>query len=85
MELFPAASGANLRLISSTRIPRDDPEVLRIAAGDHRILVTHDFQTMPSHFANFLIEEGDSPGVFLVKQRTAIGSVVEALLLVWAA
>jgi hypothetical protein len=40
---------------------------------------------MPGHFASFLIEKGDSPGVFLVKQRTAIGSVVEALLLIWAA
>ncbi len=62
-----------------------DPEVLRIAADDDRILVTHDFQTMPGHFANFLMEKGESPGVFLVKQRTAIGRVVEALLLVWAA
>lgn len=31
-----------------------DPELLARAAGDGRILVTHDRRTMPAHFANFI-------------------------------
>ena len=31
-----------------------DPDVLRIAAEQDRILVSHDFKTMPRHFAHFL-------------------------------
>lgn len=45
-----------------------DPEVLRIAAGQGRILVSHDFKTLPGHFAEFLQANGFSPGVLLVKQ-----------------
>ena len=62
-----------------------DPSVLKFAAEQDRILVTHDYQTMPVHFAAFLLEAGQTPGVFLVKQGTNIGAVIEALLLIWAA
>jgi len=53
------------------RVP--DPEVLRIAAEQERILVSHDFKTMPNHFGQFLQTSGYSPGVFLVKQHAPIG------------
>ncbi len=49
-----------------------DPDVLGIAASQGRILVTHDFRTMPKHFAEFLAAGGSSPGVFLVKQQTPL-------------
>jgi len=62
-----------------------DPEVLALAAKQGRVLVTHDFQTMPRHFCDFLTAHGSSPGVFLVKQRTPIADVIEALVLVWVA
>lgn len=62
-----------------------DPDVLAIAAEQRRILVTHDFQTMPKHFGEFLAERGSSPGVFLVKQRTPVADVIDALVLIWAA
>jgi predicted nuclease of predicted toxin-antitoxin system len=62
-----------------------DPDVLAIAAEQNRILVTHDFRTMPEHFAEFLEARGSSPGVFLVKQRTPLAQVIEALVLVWSA
>ncbi len=62
-----------------------DPEVLRIAAEQDRILVSHDFKTMPHHFAEFLLATGSSPGVFLVKQHSPIGPVIEELLLIWSA
>ncbi len=75
---FLSANAANLEGIG-------DPEVLVLAAEQDRILVTHDFQTMPWHFAGFLRTGRSSPGVFLVKQRTPIASVIEALVFVWAA
>lgn len=77
MDFLPARV-ANLEGVS-------DPEVLALAAEQDRILVTHDFQTMPRHFADFLQTEGSSPGVFLVKQRAPLADVIEALVLAWAA
>ena len=62
-----------------------DPDVLGIAASQGRILVTHDFRTMPKHFAEFLAAGGSSPGVFLVKQQTPLATVIEGLVLVWTA
>jgi len=62
-----------------------DPDVLGIAASQGRILVTHDFRTMPKHFAEFLAAGGSSPGVVLVKQQTPLASVIEGLVLVWTA
>lgn len=62
-----------------------DPEVLAIAAEQDRILVSHDFQTMPLHFGRFLQARGSSPGVFLVQQYSPVGAVIEELVLVWAA
>ena len=64
---------------------KSDPDVLGIAASQGRILVTHDFRTMPKHFAEFLAAGGSSPGVFLVKQQTPLASVIEDLVLVWTA
>lgn len=51
-----------------------DPDVLALAAAQGRILVTHDFRTMPRHFAEFLATGASSPGVFLVKQRTPLAA-----------
>jgi hypothetical protein len=50
-----------------------DPGVPGIAASQGRNLVTHDFRTMPKHFAEFLAAGGSSPGVFLVTQQTPPG------------
>jgi hypothetical protein len=47
-----------------------DPEVLSIAASQNRILVSHDFKTMPHHFGAFIQTNGFSPGVFLVEARS---------------
>lgn len=61
-----------------------DSEVLRIAAESGRILVSHDRNTMPAHFADFL-ELQSSPGVIIVSQDLDIGAAIEDLLLIWAA
>jgi hypothetical protein len=52
-----------------------DPDVLALAAEQNRILVTHDRQTMPWHFAEFLMSGRACPGVFLVSQQAPIGKV----------
>jgi hypothetical protein len=50
----------------------EDPEVLAIAAQDGRILVSHDFGTMPRHFRSF-VSSRKSPGVFLISQESPVG------------
>jgi predicted nuclease of predicted toxin-antitoxin system len=62
-----------------------DLEVLAFAERENRILVTADIRTMPRHFGEFVDAHGSSAGVFLVKQRTRLADVIEALVLVWAA
>lgn len=62
----------------------DDPDVLALAAGEGRILVTHDRKTMPDHFREF-ISSRDSPGIIIVSQSLPIGRAAELLHLLWAA
>ena len=52
-----------------------DPEVLDRAAAQNRILVTSDFQTMPTHFGDFLQIHGSSPGVLLVPRISPLLSL----------
>ncbi len=59
--------------------------VLALAAEQDRILVSHDFQTMPQHFGEFLGAQCSSPGVFLVKQSSPVGEVIDEILLIWSA
>jgi len=60
-----------------------DPEVLGRVAEEGRVLVTHDFQTMPNHFAEFIVTQ-QSAGLLLIPQHLPIASAVEDLLLIWA-
>ncbi len=62
-----------------------DPQVLALAAAEGRILVSHDFQTMPRHFGDFLQSHGSSPGVLLIPQYLPIREAIEELLLIWGA
>jgi len=63
----------------------DDETVLRLAASQSRILVSHDKRTMPRALASFIASGGTSPGVLLViPQNAPIREVVEALILIWA-
>jgi hypothetical protein len=62
-----------------------DPDVLALAAEQDRILVSHDFQTMPRHFADFLEVRGSSPGVILVSQHLPLRDAIMELVLIWGA
>src|SRR5437763_14119510 len=75
---FLSANDANLEGVA-------DPDVLALAAAEDRILVSHDFQTMPRHFGDFLQGRGSSPGLILVPQHMPIGEGIEELLLIWGA
>jgi hypothetical protein len=72
---FRTATEANLRNLT-------DAEVLQVAFGENRILVTHDRKTMPHAFGEF-IQNGQSPGLLVVSQRADVLFVIEWLLLVW--
>ncbi len=62
----------------------DDPEVLALAAGEGRVLVTHDSRTMPSHFGAF-VESHRSAGVIVIPQHLPVSVAVDELLLIWSA
>lgn len=62
----------------------EDQIVLAIAAGEGRILVTHDRRTMPTHFAEFITRR-KCPGVIVVSKKTQIAMVIDELVLIWGA
>ncbi len=74
---FQTANDVDLRGLT-------DFEVLEISARENRILVSHDFKTMPAAFAEFL-RERSSPGVFILPQNTEFHAAIESLLMIWAA
>lgn len=59
-----------------------DPEVLRIAAEDGRVLVSADLRTMSVHFREFVATH-ESPGVLLIPSSRSIGAAIEGLLFAW--
>ena len=61
---------------------KDDLTVLRVAAEQNRILVSHDLRTMPDHFRHF-IQRQASPGVILIPQELPLSSAIEELLTIW--
>jgi hypothetical protein len=63
---------------------KDDRAVLRIAANEGRVLVSHDFRTMPRHFRQFIAEQ-PSPGLILIPQKLKLRLAIEELLIIWLA
>ncbi len=72
---FVDANRAGLRGLS-------DPEVLKLAADQNRVLVSHDCKTMPRHFIEFTSEQ-TSPGVILVRQNLPLRVAIDDLQLIW--
>src|SRR5215470_1963437 len=62
----------------------EDTEVLRVAAGSGRILVSQGRRTMPGHFARFAAGTR-SPGVILLREAIPVSTAIEELLLIWSA
>jgi len=59
-----------------------DEKVLEVAASEGRVLVSHDWETMPYHFAEFVAVRS-SPGVLIVPQQLGVSTAIEALLMIW--
>jgi precorrin-6B methylase 1 len=62
-----------------------DEEVLAYAAGEGRVLVSHDRKTMPAHFARFLAAGETSPGLIIVSTKLPVGRAAEEIHLLWEA
>jgi hypothetical protein len=62
-----------------------DPDLLELASAAGRVLVSHDRRTLLKHFRNRLAAGKSSPGLLIVSQGTAIGSVVESIVVLWSA
>src|SRR5215475_935822 len=69
---FQSADDAKLRGLP-------DLDVLALAAKEGRVLVSHDCNTMPEHFADFVMSQ-HGPGVFILAQDIPISLAVEELL-----
>jgi hypothetical protein len=72
---FRTAKSASLRGLN-------DLEVLALAAAEQRVLVSHDRKTMPRFFAEF-IRSNQSPGLFLISQKTDLLAAIEGIHLAW--
>jgi Domain of unknown function (DUF5615) len=59
----------------------DDRTVLEWAAGDGRILLTHDVTTLTRHAYDRVRGGQPMPGVFEVSRRVPIGQAIEDILL----
>jgi hypothetical protein len=62
-----------------------DPEVLRLASTQGRVLISHDENSMAAHFRDFLTGGNHSPGLLMAPQRASTSSVIESILLIWIA
>ena len=71
---FQTAGAANLRGLN-------DDQVLKLAADQGRIIVTHDRRTMARHFADFITRE-TSPGLLIVSQKASVALVIEELIMI---
>ena len=58
---------------------KDDLTLLRIAADEGRILVSHDLKTMPQQFRRFIARQA-SPGVILISQKLALSTAIDDLV-----
>ncbi len=60
---------------------KKDPVVLDWAAGEERVLLTHDAQSMPAHAYERILNSLPMPGVFIVQQEESISRVIEEIIL----
>jgi hypothetical protein len=60
----------------------DDRTVLDWAAGEGRVLLTHDVTTLTRHAYDRVRAAQPMPGVFEVSRRVPIGQAIEDLLLI---
>jgi predicted nuclease of predicted toxin-antitoxin system len=59
----------------------EDPAILEEAASSNRILLTHDFSTMPGFAWQRVATGVPMPGVLLVREDAEVPSIVEDILI----
>lgn len=79
----PAVEFARLRDLGLAT--GSDSEVLEFAAAENWIVVSHDVNTMRVAAYNRLRAGLVTQGLLLASQRTPVWSIIESLLLIWAA
>lgn len=70
---FRTATDGNLKGLKDT-------QVLALCSSEKRVLVSHDYRTMPNHFADF-IKQNKSYGVLIVPKKLPIIDVAENIVL----
>ncbi len=60
----------------------DDPDLLRWAAAQDLLLLTHDLRTMPTHFAEVIAAGDDVSGVVIVPLSFPIIQAINELELI---
>jgi hypothetical protein len=58
-----------------------DPDILRWAERQGRILVTLDYHTMPAFLLDHLNAGGQLPGMFLIRRWSRVGDIIAWLAL----
>jgi hypothetical protein len=79
----PAAEFARLRGLGLAAW--SDSDVLAFAAAENLIVVSHDVNTMRDAAYNRLDAGLLMHGLLLANQRTPVSSIIESLVLIWAA
>lgn len=59
----------------------DDPTILKWAAENDRILLTHDRATMPDFAYERLLQQEEMPGLFVINDRMSVRQAIDELLL----
>jgi Domain of unknown function (DUF5615) len=63
-----------------------DPALIELAAQQGRIIISHDRETMTRCLRERLDSGKSTAGLFVVPQHpSAVGAIIESLLLVWTA
>ena len=60
----------------------DDPDILTWAAQEHRILLTHDVETVTKFAYERMVTGLPMSGVFEIRQNVAIGMAIEEIVLI---
>ncbi|MBE7560789.1 DUF5615 family PIN-like protein [bacterium] len=73
--------GLILRVVDAGHGGMSDAEILAWAAANDRIVLTHDHATMPRQAYERVSRGGPMSGVFLLRDRLAIGQAIEEIVL----
>lgn len=61
----------------------DDPTVLEYALKEHRIILTHDLETIPKFAYERIYAGQEIPAIILVKKELLIAQVIDEILLIY--